>query len=66
VPQTVQPILTEMNRTLRLLAMDVAFMQTSRNAQTTQQRQQQLNHKTDQLLSFCEALRQAVATADDA
>jgi hypothetical protein len=37
VPQTVQPILTEMNRTLRLLAMDVAFMQTSRNAQTTQQ-----------------------------
>jgi hypothetical protein len=66
VPQTVQPILTEMNRTLRLLAMDVAFMQTSRNAQTTQHRQQQLNHKTDQLLSFCEALLQAVATADDA
>ena len=56
-----QPVLTEMNRTLRLLAMDVAFLQTARQSTTTQQRQQLLLEKLGQLLTFCQALEQAIA-----
>ncbi|WOD41187.1 heterocyst frequency control protein PatD [Nodosilinea sp. E11] len=51
-----QPIITEINRTLRLLAMDVAFLQTARQSITTQQRQRQLGDKLAQLLGFCAAL----------
>ncbi|MBW4463701.1 MAG: heterocyst frequency control protein PatD [Nodosilinea sp. WJT8-NPBG4] len=56
-----QPVLTEINRTLRLLAMDVAFLQTARQSTTAQQRQQQMLEKLGQLLSFCQALEQAIA-----
>jgi GH15 family glucan-1,4-alpha-glucosidase len=56
-----QPVLTEINRTLRLLAMDVAFLQTARQSATTQQRQQQMLTKLGQLLNFCEAMAQAIA-----
>lgn len=55
-----QPALTEMNRTLRLLAMDVAFLQTARQSITTQQRQRQMGDKLEQLLGFCTALEQAI------
>ncbi|MEA5450892.1 heterocyst frequency control protein PatD [Leptolyngbya sp. CCNP1308] len=56
-----QPVLTEMNRTLRLLAMDVAFLQAARQSTTAQQRQRQMVEKLGQLLSFCEAMAQAIA-----
>lgn len=56
-----QPVLTEINRTLRLLAMDVAFLQTARQSTTTQQRQQLMLAKLGQLLTFCQALEQAIA-----
>jgi hypothetical protein len=58
-----QPVLTEMNRTLRLLAMDVAFLQAARQSSTTQQRQRQLIEKLEQLLGFCQALEQAIANS---
>jgi hypothetical protein len=58
----VQPVLTEMNRTFRLLAMDVAFLQAARQAITAQQRQRQMIDKLEQLLGFCEALIQGVGT----
>ncbi|TVP69824.1 MAG: hypothetical protein EA342_02715 [Leptolyngbya sp. LCM1.Bin17] len=51
-----QPILTEMNRTFRLLGMDVAFLQAARQSVTAQQRQQQLGDKLQRLLDFCQAL----------
>jgi hypothetical protein len=56
----VQPVLTEMNRTLRLLAMDVAFLQAARQSITAQQRQRQMVEKLEQLLGFCEALIQGL------
>ncbi len=56
-----QPILTEMNRTFRLLAMDIAFLQAARQPLKAQQRQHQLGEKLQQLLGFCEALQQAAA-----
>jgi len=59
-PETVQPILTEMNRTFRLLGTDVAFMQAARKSMTRQQRQRQMAEKLRQLLAFCEALMKAL------
>ncbi|MBW4484792.1 MAG: heterocyst frequency control protein PatD [Tildeniella torsiva UHER 1998/13D] len=56
-----QPVLTEINRTLRLLAMDVAFLQAARQSTTAQQRQRQMVEKLGQLLNFCEALALAIA-----
>lgn len=55
-----QPVLTEMNRTFRLLAIDVAFLQAARQSLTAQRRQRQLGDKLDQLLGFCAALEQTV------
>ncbi len=59
-PETVQPILTEMNRILRLLGTDIAFMQAARKSMTVQQRQAQMAEKLQKLLAFCEALRKAL------
>jgi hypothetical protein len=56
----VQPVLTEMNRGFRLLAMDVAFLQAARQSLTAQQRQRQMIEKLEQLLGFCEALNQGL------
>lgn len=56
----VQPALTEMNRGLRLLAMDVAFLQAARQSVTTQQRQRQMLEKLEQQLGFCEVLIQGL------
>jgi hypothetical protein len=64
----VQPMLTELNRGFRLLAMDVAFLQAARQSLTAQQRQQQMGDKLGQLLGFCEALIQTltdVPASDD-
>jgi hypothetical protein len=58
-----QPVLTEMNRTLRLLAMDVAFLQAARQSVTAQQRQRQMDEKLTQLLAFCQALAAAIDPA---
>lgn len=57
-----QPILTEMNRTFRLLAMDIAFLQTAKQSLTVQQRQRQLGEKVQQLQGFCEALASGIPT----
>jgi hypothetical protein len=56
-----QPVLTEMNRTFRLLAMDVAFLQTARQPLKAQQRQHQMDEKIQQLLAFCQALSQVAS-----
>ena len=51
-----QPILTELNRCLRLLAMDVAFWRSSREPLTQQQRQQQIGERLAQLGMLLEML----------
>jgi len=53
-----QPLLTEMNRVLRLLGMDVAFLQTARQPQTRHQRQHQMLTKLTQLTAFAASLQQ--------
>jgi hypothetical protein len=60
VPETIQPILTEMNRTLRLLGMDMAFLQTARNTATRQQRQRHIVDQLQRLQAYCEALATAL------
>jgi hypothetical protein len=59
-----QPVLTELNRTLRLLAMDIAFLQTARQPLTVQQRQSQLAKKIRQMLDYCGALEAAQPPPD--
>lgn len=60
VPEMVQPILTEMNRTFRLLGTDIAFMQAARKSLTLQHRQRQMGDKLDQLIAFVDALSKAL------
>jgi hypothetical protein len=55
-----QPLLTEINRTLRLMAMDIAFLQTARQPITQQQRQRQMLAKMDQLEAFITTLQQTL------
>jgi len=59
-PETIQPILTEMNRIFRLLGTDVAFMQAAKKSITVQQRQRQMTEKLQRLSSFCQALMKAL------
>ncbi|MBD0335696.1 MAG: heterocyst frequency control protein PatD [Cyanobacteria bacterium Co-bin13] len=54
--ESAQPILLEMSRTLRLLGMDIAFLQTARQSVTLQQRQKQMCDRIDQLQNFCQGL----------
>lgn len=54
----VQPLLTEINRSLRLLGMDVAFLQTARRSTKFQQRQKQMGDRIIQLQNFCDGLQQ--------
>lgn len=51
-----QSYYTEINKQLRLLSMDVMFLQASRQTATSQQRQQQMSDRLERLLSYCEAL----------
>lgn len=60
-----QAILTEMNRTLRLLGMDVAFLQTARQSVTRQQRQGQMGDRLQQLQQFCQGLRAVLVPMED-
>ncbi|GAB4370565.1 MAG: hypothetical protein Kow00121_11380 [Elainellaceae cyanobacterium] len=50
---------TEINRLLRLLGMDVMFLQAARQSATNSQRQQQMGDRLGQLRQFCEAVLEA-------
>ena len=52
---------TEINRALRLLGMDVAFLQSAKNAMTIQKRQAQMQQQLKTLLEFCQGLQTAMA-----
>ncbi|MFE4107378.1 heterocyst frequency control protein PatD [Almyronema epifaneia] len=47
---------TEMNRLMRLLAVDISFLQTVRQSIKQQQRQAQIQQRLGSLGQFCEAL----------
>lgn len=51
---------TEINRTLRLLGMDVAFLQSAKNSSTIQKRQAQMLKRLQTLLEFCRGLSAAM------
>lgn len=54
--QWVQSYQVEMNKQLRLLGVDVLFLQSARQAATAAQRQQQVRDRLDTLQRYCEAL----------
>ncbi len=47
---------TEMSKQLRLLAIDVMFLQAARQSETVQQRQIQLGDRIQALMGYCDAL----------
>ncbi|MEA5535699.1 heterocyst frequency control protein PatD [Crocosphaera sp. XPORK-15E] len=47
---------TEIHRMLRLLGTDLLFLQSSRQAGTTQQRLQKISDRLEQLISYCQGL----------
>ncbi|XGB43132.1 MAG: heterocyst frequency control protein PatD [Nodosilinea sp. LVE1205-7] len=55
---TVQPVLTEISRTLRLIGVDLAFLQASRQPVTLEQRQSQLDGRLTQLGNWLDYLCQ--------
>jgi len=57
-PSRIQPFLTEIHRQMRLLQMDVMFLQASRNSETAQQRQIVISDRLKSLIGYCEALLQ--------
>ncbi|MDX2097274.1 MAG: heterocyst frequency control protein PatD [Leptolyngbyaceae cyanobacterium bins.59] len=46
----------EISKQLRLLAVDLTFLQAARQAGTVQQRQQQMIDRLERLISYCEAV----------
>ncbi len=52
---------TEINRALRLLGLDVAFLQSAKNPLTIQKRQAQMQQRLKTLLEFCQGLQTAMA-----
>lgn len=52
----VQSFLTELNKQMRLLSIDVTFLQASRQSATTQQRLTQIRSRITTLISYCNAL----------
>jgi acyl transferase domain-containing protein len=56
VESKVQSFQTEINKQLRLLAMDVMFLQTARQPTTIQQRQAQMGDRLQLLRRYCEAI----------
>jgi hypothetical protein len=52
----VQSYQTEINKQLRLLGMDVMFLQAARQSTTAQQRQAQMIDRIKTLLRYCDAL----------
>ncbi len=51
---------TEINRALRLLGMDVTFMQSAKNPITRQKRQAQMLERLETVLGFCRGLQSAM------
>jgi hypothetical protein len=56
VMSRVQSFLTELNKQMRLLSIDVTFLQASRQSATTQQRLAQIRSRIETLISYCNAL----------
>jgi phenylacetate-coenzyme A ligase PaaK-like adenylate-forming protein len=52
---------TEINRALRLLAMDVNFLQSAKNPLTQQKRQAQMQQRLKTLLEFSQGLQAALS-----
>lgn len=52
---------TEINRAFRLLGMDVVFLQSAQNPNTSQKRQAQMLQRLTTLLEFSEGLRAELA-----
>ncbi|HEY9648053.1 MAG TPA: heterocyst frequency control protein PatD [Chroococcidiopsis sp.] len=52
----VEAIHIEMRKQLRLLAMDVMFLQAARKAITTQQRQAQMRDRLTLLINYCQGI----------
>ncbi len=55
-PQSVVAYQTEISRALRLLGMDITFMQAARQSLTQQKRQSQMSDRLDRLLIYGEGL----------
>jgi hypothetical protein len=56
VVSQVQSYQTEINKQMRLLGMDVMFLQAARQPTTTQQRQAQMSDRINTLIRYCNAL----------
>lgn len=56
----IRPCLTEINRLVRLIGLDAAFLKTARQTQTVQARQAQLRERVTQLQALCQALQIAL------
>lgn len=54
--QRVQSYLVEINKQLRLLEMDVMFLQAARQPATREQRQRQMGDRLMTLIRYCEAV----------
>jgi hypothetical protein len=52
----VRSLHTEISKYLRLLGMDVTFLQAARQTVTTQQRQAQIRDRVERLLQYCDWL----------
>ncbi|MEM6838621.1 MAG: heterocyst frequency control protein PatD [Cyanobacteria bacterium P01_C01_bin.120] len=52
---------TEINRALRLLGLDVAFLQSAKQSVTQQKRQAQMLKRLNTLLEFCQGLKTALS-----
>lgn len=51
---------TEINRALRLLGLDVSFLQSAKSSVTVQKRQAQMLERLKTLLEFCRGLQDAL------
>lgn len=54
----VRSVQTEMSKQLRLLGMDVIFLQAARQPGTAQERQNQVQQRLQTLISYCDILLQ--------
>lgn len=55
IASRLQSLQTELSKQLRLLAMDISFLQSARQSITAQKRQAQMRDRIDLLLQYCEA-----------
>ncbi|NJN85474.1 MAG: heterocyst frequency control protein PatD [Leptolyngbyaceae cyanobacterium SL_7_1] len=56
-----QSLLVEINKQLRLIGVDIMFLQAARQPPTAQKRQKQLSDRLQLLSSYCTAIRELVA-----